>query len=182
MIFVARMTGMRIGELRALAWDQIDLAHLTVRIDRAVWRDRMALPKHDRVRTISISNSTADRLATHRATPLGQHALVFPKADGAMRGQQRCGNALREIGTKAGTGPIGWHVLRHTFATTLVAAGVNLRAVQDLMGHANLSTTMRYAHLLPDSRATALRALDAFIDRGHHSGNGADDSSAEGDD
>lgn len=181
MIFVARMTGMRIGELRALTWDQVDLDRMTVRIDRAVWRDRMSLPKHDRVRVISLSETTAARLALHRTSALGQHSLVFPKADGEMRGQQRCGNALREIGTRAGTGPIGWHVLRHTFATTLVAAGVNLRAVQDLMGHANLSTTMRYAHLLPDSGATALRALDEFVERGHHPGTTAAHTSPEGD-
>ena len=91
-----------------------------------------------------------------------------------MRGQQRCGNALREIGTRAGIGPLGWHVLRHTFASHLVAAGVNLRVIQDMMGHSNLATTMRYANLLPGAQKAALNELDSFVSRnsGHHLGIG----------
>ena len=49
-----------------------------------------------------------------------------------------------------------WHYLRHTFASRLVMAGVNLRTVQELMGHKSIVTTMRYAHLAPGHQAAAV--------------------------
>ena len=55
---------------------------------------------------------------------------------------------------------IGWHVLRHTFASHLVSLGVPLRAVQELLGHADVKMTMRYAHLAPRERSRAIRLLN----------------------
>jgi site-specific recombinase XerD len=54
---------------------------------------------------------------------------------------------------------IGWHALRHTFASHLVMRGVPLKAVQELMGHATIEMTMRYAHLSPDVRRSAVQML-----------------------
>src|SRR5712672_1495501 len=61
---------------------------------------------------------------------------------------------------RAGLRPISWHVLRHTFASHLVMRGVPLKAVQELMGHATIEMTMRYAHLSPDVRRSAVQLLD----------------------
>ncbi len=52
-----------------------------------------------------------------------------------------------------------WHSLRHTFASRLVMAGVDLRTVQELMGHRTITTTMRYAHLAPAHQAEAVERL-----------------------
>jgi integrase len=52
-----------------------------------------------------------------------------------------------------------WHSLRHTFASRLVMAGVDLRTVQELMGHRTITTTMRYAHLAPAHKAEAVERL-----------------------
>src|SRR5262249_39719315 len=61
---------------------------------------------------------------------------------------------------RAGLGVMGPHVLRHTFASRLVMAGVDLRTVQELMGHKSILMTMRYAHLSPDHKRAAMESLE----------------------
>jgi site-specific recombinase XerD len=56
-----------------------------------------------------------------------------------------------------------WHDLRHTFASRLVMAGVDIRTVQELMGHKQITQTMRYAHLSPQHRTGALEKLSAQL-------------------
>jgi site-specific recombinase XerD len=63
---------------------------------------------------------------------------------------------------------IGWHVLRHSFASHLVMKGATLKAVQELLGHADIRMTMRYAHLSASARREAVELLD----RGPCLGNG----------
>ena len=61
---------------------------------------------------------------------------------------------------KAGLRPVGWHVLRHSFASHLAMRGAPLKAIQELLGHATIQMTMRYAHLSPDVSREAVRLLD----------------------
>ena len=61
---------------------------------------------------------------------------------------------------RAGLREIGWHMLRHTFASHLAMRGVPLKAIQELLGHASIVTTMRYAHLAPHVARDAVRLLD----------------------
>ena len=56
---------------------------------------------------------------------------------------------------------VGWHVLRHTFASRLVIRGVPPKAVQDFLGHASIEMTMRYVHLTPDVSREGVKLLDA---------------------
>jgi integrase len=67
-------------------------------------------------------------------------------------------SALGEAGIKNFT----WHDIRHTFASRLVMAGVDLRTVAELMGHKKIQMTMRYAHLAPAHNAAAVKKLSAF--------------------
>lgn len=63
---------------------------------------------------------------------------------------------------KAGLRQIGWHVLRHTFASHLVMRGAAMKVVQELLGHATIEMTMRYAHLSPDVPRQAVKLLDGL--------------------
>jgi hypothetical protein len=62
---------------------------------------------------------------------------------------------VKKIGIKDFT----WHTFRHTFASRLVMAGVDLRTVQELMGHKTLQMTLRYAHLAPKHQLSAVQRL-----------------------
>jgi integrase len=61
----------------------------------------------------------------------------------------------------AGLTAFTWHCLRHTFASRLVMAGVDIRTVQELMGHKTIGMTVRYAHLAPTHTLAAVERLDA---------------------
>ena len=61
---------------------------------------------------------------------------------------------------KAGLRQIGWHALRHTFASHLVMRGASIKAVQELLGHSSIQMTMRYAHLAPEVARDAVNLLD----------------------
>jgi integrase len=163
MILTGRKTGLRIGELCALEREQVDLSRRLIRVDRAVWRGKVSTPK-GRVRTIEISANTAEVLRA-AIDALPRHTtLVFPNAKGRRRGHAKCDLGLRRCAKRAGLEPFGWHVLRHTYASHLVMAGVPLPVVQELLGHKDIRVTMRYAHLAPGQRAKAVEHLDAQDD------------------
>jgi len=64
----------------------------------------------------------------------------------------------------AGLTPISLHECRHTYASFMIAAGVNAKALSTYMGHANISTTFdRYGHLMPGNEAEAAGLLDEFL-------------------
>jgi len=67
--------------------------------------------------------------------------------------------AWLELLKSAGIVGFRWHDMRHDFASRLVMAGVPLNTVRDLLGHADIKMTLRYAHLAPDSKAAAVDQL-----------------------
>jgi hypothetical protein len=69
---------------------------------------------------------------------------------------KRVSAALAEVSRRAGLRKIGWHTLRHTFASHLAMNGTPLNIVQALLGHASITTTMRYAHVAPSALRTAI--------------------------
>jgi len=159
-IYFGLMTGCRMGEIFALERDQLDLANATVRIDRAVFRGKVALPKHDKVRTIDLSPGLVEFLRRHlRVVPL-KSRLVFPTAEGTIRQERKADQGLRRACKRAGIEPCGWHVLRHTFASHLVMKGVPPQVVQELLGHSRIDETMRYSHLSPHMKRGAVVRLD----------------------
>jgi site-specific recombinase XerD len=80
--------------------------------------------------------------------------------DGHMLTDSESKNPLYNACKRAGLRPVSWHVCRHSFASHLAMRGVALKAIQELLGHASIVMTMRYAHLAPEVTRDAVLLLD----------------------
>lgn len=151
-VVVALNTGMRLGELTALEWKDIDFKRGILRVDNK--EDHHT--KNYQVRFIPMNQILAEVL---RKIPrrLGS-SYVFQRKDGTKFRKMRTGfeNAVK----RAGIPHVRFHDLRHTFASHLVMGGVDIRTVQELLGHKDIRMTMRYSHLAPDHMKNAVRILE----------------------
>ena len=145
LIIVAINTGMRRGELLALQWEQVDLHSNTITIKQS---------KNGKVRHIPI-NKKAQEALENIPEPHEEHVFVY-------RGLpvKAIKTAFSGAVRRAGIAHCTLHCCRHTFATRLVLAGVDLATVMQLMGHASISTTMKYAHPSPPHKREAVGRLD----------------------
>ena len=160
MILVALRTGLRQGELLALRWEDVDLKKGLLRVRQSVTRGHVTEPKSGKGRDIPLSD---DALAAFKAQRHLRGPLVFSARGWSDARKTECKHPLWRASKKAGLRRIGWHVLRHTFASHLAMRGVPLKAVQELLGHATMEMTMRYAHLSPNVPRDAVKALDSGV-------------------
>ena len=157
MIFLALRTGLRYGELSELRWTDVDLKNGRLMVRRSYSHGHVTTPKSGRQREIPLSDQTVTFLKKHRHL---KSDLVFCKDDGERHIHRRRDVALKRCCRYAGLRKIGWHTLRHTFASHLAMKGVSLKSIQELLGHATMEMTMRYAHLSPEVNKTAMATLD----------------------
>ncbi len=151
MILVAADTGLRIGELLALRWTDVELKpgrQIVVRHNVYKGKDRP--PKSKKSRVVPLSNRAHAALKAHQHL---RSRLVFCKMSGHPLKYDTTLIHLQALECA------GWHVLRHTFGTRLSTKGVPLRAIQEWMGHASIRTTMIYAHFSSELNQ-AIRVLD----------------------
>jgi integrase len=156
MVLLALRTGMRVGELCALRWEDVDLARGQIAVRRSIAQGIESTTKSNRVRHVPLADDVVDALRSRRHT----EALLFPAKHGGHLRHCVADRALKRQCARAGVRAIGWHALRHTFATLLAAKGVPLHVVQQLLGHATIHMTLRYAHVLPSSFEAALKVLN----------------------
>jgi integrase len=164
MIVIGLKTGLRQGELLALRWEDVDLVGGRIVVRRAVARGKIGTPKSGKSREVSIGKAAIGALQAHRHL---RGELVFSDLDGKLLTTGACKWPLWRACKRAVLRRIGWHVLRHTFASHLVMRGAPLKAVQELLGHSTMEMTMRYAHLSPDVRQAAARLLDVTAHERH---------------
>lgn len=159
MILTALHTGMRLGELIALRWSDVnfDVGHIMV--TRSDWRGVVGTTKSHRGREIPLSSVLRRELMLTRADP---KKLVFSRENEAPLTYQQCRRPLMNACAKAEVPPLLWHALRHSFASHLVMRGAPLKAVQELLGHSTQAMTERYAHLMPNVRRDTVLLLDNF--------------------
>ena len=151
LVLVALHTGLRRANQFHMRWEHIDFATGWVTVPRSKSGEAYRVRMNDTLRE------------TLRALPSRMKgAWVFPSALGKtpMDAQNFYNRvyvpALKEAKIEGAT----WHTLRHTFASRLVMAGVDLTTVKELMGHKDIATTMRYAHLSPGHQLDAVQRLN----------------------
>lgn len=161
MVHTALKTGLRVGELLALKWEDVDLVVGRLVVRRTLWRGFEGSPKGGRSREVSLSDNAIAVLKGHRAATLLKSPYVFCSANGDRLTHSEVKNVVPSICKKAGLAKrLTTHDLRHSFASHLVMRGVTLKAVQELLGHTSIEMTLRYAHLSPDVKRDAVKLLD----------------------
>src|SRR5262249_42905629 len=117
-----------------------------------------AYAKNGRTRTVPLN--TAARAALAKAIEKAPGAYVFAKRDGTRI--QSITRAFRTACKRAGLADVTPHVLRHTFASRLAMAGVDLRTIQELGGWRSLRMVERYTHLSPAHMAAAVERIASY--------------------
>lgn len=149
MVLLSLNTGLRRGELFSLRWADVNLATKTLTVGGET-------AKSGQTRHIPLNREAVEVLQAWRQQSSSER-LVFPGKAGNRFDNVR--KAWDGILKAAGIGEFRWHDLRHSFASKLVMAGVPLNSVRELLGHADLTMTVRYAHLAPDHKAEAVERL-----------------------
>ena len=150
-IVFAINTGLRQGEILNLKWPQVDLFRKTVTILEQKNNDRDTLPLNERTLEVLKSRAKVRHIVSN---------LVFYNSNGNRIEARNLMRAFYAATKKAKLEGLRFHDLRHTFATRLVQAGVDLYAVQKLGRWKTISMVMRYAHHYPESLRPGILALD----------------------
>jgi integrase len=177
---VAVWLGPRQGELAALTWDDVDPERKVLRIWRSVNTDRAgerwSSTKTGEEREIVLPEQVAALLVRHHKLraeeKLGAEAkpgawknpdLVFSNTLGGVNRRATLYENFQRHRKNAGLPEMRFHDLRDTAATLMIRAGVDVRTVADILGHADPAMTLRrYAHVLPDMRERAAKLIDSY--------------------
>jgi integrase len=162
--------GLRRGELQALRWGAVNLGSGVIEVRASydsVARQHLMPKSRAGERRVPLPAVLRDYLDAHLlsldATPEPDD-LVFPGPKGNPFHDSALGKRARAAWNTAGLSPITLHECRHTYASVMIAAGVNAKALCTYMGHANISITFdRYGHLMPGSEAEAAGLLDRYL-------------------
>lgn len=173
---VALALGLRQGEALGLRWDDVDLDEGTIEVRQTLMRVTgqgivFGTPKSQRSRRgIALPPSLHERLRAHRAEQnarrleLGSHwtdsGLVFTLEDGRPVDPSVDAHRWRRLLEDAGVRHYRLHDARHSAGTMMVREGVDIRAAMAILGHSQLSVTMRYQHVVDDAKRAAAVQLD----------------------
>ena len=152
LMLFALHTGMRQGEILSLTWVGVDLFRRTVTVFKS---------KNGERRTIPLNGTVLDLLKQQYASRHRETDLVFPSEAHTRLNASNIRRSLHRALDKAKITDFHFHDLRHTCATRMVQAGVDLYKVQRLLGHKSPIMTQRYAHHYPESLRDGVDALEA---------------------
>jgi integrase len=164
----ALYAGLRLGELQALQWEDVDLAANLIHVRRSWERQAGFVAPKSRSgnRRVPITATLRRELLNHRLQQgNGGRGFIFP----SKRGSTPFNPGTLTLHTKkawqaAGLTPIGLHECRHSYAAYMIAAGINSKALSTYMGHSSITITLdRYGHLLPGNETEAALLLDSWL-------------------
>ena len=155
MILFATNTGLRTSDIFNLQWMEVDIEQQ--RLKKIVKKSAkpLSLPLNDAAFAI---------VEARQAVQDGPYVFYSPMTGGKFKDVK---GALLAAVKRAGLSKITWHMFRHTFASRLTRDGVDIVTVKDLLGHSNISTTMRYAHSNDDAKRRAVQRLSKATNHNH---------------
>lgn len=149
MVLISLNTGMRRGELFDLEWSAVNFDTKTITVAGAT-------TKTSDTRHIPMNKETIGVLEAWKKQ-VSKSPYVFPGQGGGRFEDVK--SAWLKLLERAQIDGFRWHDMRHDFASRLVMAGVPLNTVRDLLGHADIKMTLRYAHLAPGTKAAAVELI-----------------------
>lgn len=153
MIICSLRTGMRVGEILSLKWkDNIDFKNGCINLLKT---------KNNKVRKIPIGSELSKILEELYKNKCSEFVFTNPKTETGYYGLRK---AFDRVCSAANIEDLTFHILRHTAATRMVAAGIDLGVVMEILGHSDLKTTQRYAHPVPERKLKAIEALENYSD------------------
>lgn len=150
-------TGLRLGELFAVEDHDLNLEGRRVHVQRSLVRGHLGVPKSGRAREVPLTGNLVERLRL-AGWGRGDGRRLFDRRDGAALTRGVVKRPFWRATEAAGLRRIRLHDMRHSYASQLAMAGVPITAIQRFLGHADVRTTQRYAHLAPD-------ALSEYVER-----------------
>jgi len=167
---IALSLGLRRGEVLALWWENIDFEARTLRVEATLQRVRgelvRSMPKtRSGKRLLPLPATLVKALQAHRDKQQGDSPYVFTSTHGTPIEPRNLIREFKAILKQAGLPETTrFHDLRHSCATFLIAQGVHPRVIMEILGHAQISTTMNiYGHVLPDTHREATDKLDDLL-------------------
>jgi integrase len=149
--------GLRSGEMRALEWTDVNFQKRQLCVERNDWRGQVSSTKGGRLRYVPLTQRLATALQAHRHL---RSERILCLDDGRPMPEYVVESLLKKVARRANLRNNGPHILRHTFCSHLAMRGAPARAIQELAGHRDLSTTQRYMHLSPNAINDAIRLLE----------------------
>ncbi len=140
-VIFAIHTGMRQGEIIRLKWNDVDLFRRTLVIHKSKNNEKRTIPINQRVLELLIARSKVQAI----------HGHVFCDMEGGILTKRKVQRSMTTAMTHAGIKNFHFHDLRHTFATRLAQAGIDIYSISKLLGHRDIRMTQRYAHHSPES-------------------------------
>lgn len=180
LFMLAFASGLRLGELLALEWDDIDFEVQLVNVRRSVsersridrsgnkkWGFIVTSPKTTKsIRTVSIPSSVIEALNDYKNKMQSGYAdkIIFQSLKGGYISTRNLTRSYQRLLEKEGIEYKNFHSIRHTYATRLFEAGVSVKVVQELLGHSNIATTMDiYTHVMPKGKHDAVEAINELF-------------------
>lgn len=182
LFLLALFTGMREGELLGLQWENVDLFNGTITVRQQLVRNKdkgggysIETTKNDRIRVLHIGMKGIKTLESQQmkiqimksiqGKNWTEHGLVFPNETGGFLSYRTVYDCHKRIARKIGAPNTRFHDLRHTYATAAIKSGVDLKTIQEMLGHSEIDTTLNiYGHVYDSMKVSSAAKVESFYD------------------